>query len=88
MGQTLNSHSNLYRTLEESDLVLFDPDGFEPIGVASEDNGDEMDTMMDLAKAYIAMGDVDSAGSALGEILKSGDAAQKSEAETLIRKIT
>jgi len=52
------------------------------------DNTDEMDTMMDLAKAYIDMGDKDSASSALGEIVKSGTPEQVSEAETLLRKIS
>ena len=51
-------------------------------------SADEMDTMMDLAKAYIDMGDKDSASSALGEIVKSGSPAQKSEAETLLQKIS
>ena len=49
---------------------------------------DEMDTMMDLAKAYIDMGDNDSASSALGEIVKSGNPEQRSEAETLLSKIS
>ena len=52
------------------------------------ESGDEMDTMMDLAKAYIDMGDKDSASSALGEIVKSGSPAQVTEAETLLRKIS
>ncbi len=56
--------------------------------VANIDGSDEMDTMMDLAKAYIDMGDKDSASSALGEIVKSGNPAQVSEAETLLRKIS
>ena len=47
-----------------------------------------MDTMMDLAKAYIDMGDNDSASSALGEIVKSGNPEQRTEAETLLRKIS
>ena len=51
-------------------------------------DSDEMDTMMDLAKAYIDMGDKDSASSALGEIVKSGTPAQVSEAENLLRKIS
>ena len=51
-------------------------------------NADEMDTMMDLAKAYIDMGDNDSASSALGEIVKSGNPEQRTEAETLLRKIS
>jgi len=49
---------------------------------------DEMDTMMDLAKAYIDMGDNDSASSALGEIVKSGSPEQKTEAENLLHKIS
>jgi len=56
--------------------------------VANIDGSDEMDTMMDLAKAYIDMGDKDSASSALGEIVKSGNPAQVSEAENLLTKIS
>lgn len=56
--------------------------------VGGLEDSDEMDTMMDLAKAYIDMGDKDSASSALGEIVKSGNPAQVSEAETLLRKIS
>ena len=52
------------------------------------DDTDEMDTMMDLAKAYIDMGDKDSASNALGEIVKGGNPEQVSEAETLLRKIS
>lgn len=49
---------------------------------------DEMDTMLDLAKAYLDMGDKDSASSALDEIVKGGSPAQVTEAETLLRKIS
>ena len=52
------------------------------------DSEDEMETMMDLAKAYIDMGDKDSASSALDEVVKSGSPDQVSEAETLLRKIS
>ena len=57
-------------------------------GTESLESVDEMDTMMDLAKAYIDMGDNDSASSALDEIVKSGNPQQVSEAETLKRKIS
>lgn len=57
-------------------------------GTDSLESVDEMDTMMDLAKAYIDMGDNDSASSALDEIVKSGSPQQVSEAETLKRKIS
>ncbi len=56
--------------------------------LTSAGGADEMDTMMDLAKAYIDMGDKDSASSTLGEIVKSGNPAQVSEAEILLRKIS
>ena len=56
--------------------------------LSSSGGADEMDTMMDLAKAYIDMGDKDSASSTLGEIVKSGNPAQVTEAETLLRKIS
>jgi pilus assembly protein FimV len=54
---------------------------------ASNDSG-AMETMLDLAKAYIDMGDKDSASSALDEIVKSGNPAQVTEAETLLRNIS
>lgn len=47
----------------------------------------EMETMLDLAKAYIDMGDNDSAASALGEIVKGGSVEQKTTAEELLKKI-
>ena len=50
-------------------------------------NNDEVDTMLDLAKAYVDMGDRDSAASALDEIIKTGNPAQRAEAEGLLRKI-
>ena len=52
------------------------------------EGGDEMDTLMDLAKAYIDLGDKDSASSALDEIVKSGNPDQVVEAETLLRNIS
>lgn len=66
----------------DNDLLL------DSSGAMGGDDGDEMDTMMDLAKAYIDMGDKDSASSALGEIVKSGSPEQVTEAETLLRKIS
>lgn len=47
----------------------------------------EMETMLDLAKAYIDMGDNESASSALNEIVKGGSKEQKDAAEQLLKKI-
>ena len=55
---------------------------------ALDNSADEMDTMMDLAKAYIDMGEKDSASNALDEIIKSGSPEQVTEAENLLRKIS
>ncbi len=48
---------------------------------------DEMETMLDLAKAYIDMGDSDSAAGALKDIVNNGSDAQKMEAQDLLRKL-
>ncbi len=56
-------------------------------GSAAFGSTNEMETMLDLAKAYIDMGDNDSASSALDEIIKEGSNEQKETAEQLLRKI-
>ena len=86
--------------LDTAELLDSDLTDLEMSGIAAENgllsegvsadgnNADEMDTMLDLAKAYIDMGDKDSASSALDEIVKSGSPAQVNEAETLLRNIS
>lgn len=46
---------------------------------------DEMTTMLDLARVYIDMGDVDGAKDALDEIMKEGNNDQKKAAKTLLQ---
>lgn len=71
------------------ELSLSDNFDTGDVGVsASSNDSGAMETMLDLAKAYIDMGDKDSASSALDEIVKSGNPAQVSEAETLLRNIS
>ncbi|UCE89819.1 MAG: hypothetical protein JSW10_03035 [Pseudomonadota bacterium] len=48
---------------------------------------DEVGTKLDLAKAYIDMGDPDGARSILDEVLAEGDTSQKQEAEQLLQQI-
>ncbi len=45
---------------------------------------DAVATKLDLAKAYVDMGDMDSAGSILNEVIDEGDDAQKAEAQALL----
>jgi pilus assembly protein FimV len=48
------------------------------------DGTDEASTKLDLARAYIDMGDVDGAKDILGEVAKEGSDAQKAEANELL----
>lgn len=51
------------------------------------DDLDEVNTKLDLAKAYIDMGDSDGAASILREVVEEGAGAQKQEAEGLLANI-
>ena len=66
----------------DSDISV---EGVAPAGVGGSD---EMETMLDLAKAYIDMGDQDSAASALKDIVARGNPMQKNEASELLKKLT
>ncbi|MDT8384104.1 MAG: FimV/HubP family polar landmark protein [Gammaproteobacteria bacterium] len=48
---------------------------------------DEVGTKLDLAKAYVDMGDADGARSILDEVLEEGDDEQKKQAEELLSQI-
>ena len=81
----LNSLDDMTTSLRgglESDLSADDMDA----GLNSR--VDEMETMLDLAKAYIDMGDNSSAIGPLKDIAANGSPAQQSEATELLRKIT
>ena len=49
--------------------------------------GDEVGTKLDLAKAYIDMGDPDGARSILDEVMDEGNSDQKQEAQELLQQI-
>jgi pilus assembly protein FimV len=48
---------------------------------------DEVGTKLDLARAYIDMGDPDGARSILEEVIEEGDESQRENAHTLLRSI-
>ncbi|WP_181919230.1 FimV/HubP family polar landmark protein [Alkalilimnicola ehrlichii] len=50
------------------------------------DLGDEVATKLDLARAYLDMGDEEGARSLLDEVLEEGSDSQRAEAETLLKK--
>jgi pilus assembly protein FimV len=63
----------------------------EPVGHGgelAEDTLDEVGTKLDLARAYIDMGDMEGARSILGEVLQEGSTVQKDEAQGLLQKLT
>jgi pilus assembly protein FimV len=75
--------------IELPEMTLGDDFGVSDVSARADSNDSSaMETMLDLAKAYIDMGDKDSASSALDEIVKSGNPAQVTEAETLLRNIS
>ncbi|TVQ69404.1 MAG: pilus assembly protein FimV [Chromatiaceae bacterium] len=49
--------------------------------------GDEVSTKLDLARAYIEMGDAEGARATLEEVISDGDEGQRREAEELMRQI-
>jgi pilus assembly protein FimV len=62
----------------------FDSDSYDS---DDEDDLGEIGTKLDLARAYIDMGDPDGAKGILQEVLEDGDDAQKSEAQSLLDKL-
>lgn len=61
-----------------------DPTGTEDLGALDPHTMTEIGTKLDLARAYIDMGDPDGARSILEEVLQEGDAGQRREAQGLI----
>lgn len=59
-------------------------DGFIDLDFGSLGESDAVGTKLDLARAYIDMGDPDGARSMLEEVIAEGNAGQRSEAEKLI----
>jgi len=89
-----------FDTLEDDDGALVEPidDEHEPLdyGVVPQDRTlasdrgahgavDEIQTKLDLAQAYMDMGDQDGAKGILGEVMAEGDPAQKGKAEELLK---
>jgi pilus assembly protein FimV len=71
--------------LDIGDDILADdePTGTEELGL-DPDQMTEVGTKLDLARAYIDMGDPEGARSILDEVLTEGDAGQRREAQSLL----
>ena len=57
-------------------------------GVSDLTDRDEIETKIDLAKAYIDMGDEAAARGIAQEVLSHGNDAQKSEAQAILNKLS
>jgi len=57
------------------------------IGAGEEGEADDFDTMIDLARAYIDMGDSESAATTLDEVANGGTEKQQSEARELLASV-
>ncbi len=68
----------------DDDLGLDDLDEDDDLII---DDSDEISTKLDLAKAYIDMGDIDGAKSILSEVVADGNDEQKEEAQKLIDEL-
>lgn len=71
------------------DFVIpdFDPENDDDSNLDFLSDNDETATKLDLARAYIDMGDSDGAKDILDEIMDEGNDQQKREAETLLSRI-
>ena len=81
-------------SLDDDALTLEEVEDFDDAGDLSgefdEDifaNVDEMGSKLDLAKAYVDMGDSDGARSILDEVMEEGDDTQKQQAQQLLRQM-
>ncbi len=81
-------------TAEDDNSLDFDMADSEPAAADAGDltddafgEVDEVGTKLDLAKAYVDMGDSDGARSILDEVLEEGDDAQKAQANELLSQL-
>ena len=89
-----NSFDDL--TLDDADLntagavsdIHNGSDSGLPMGSVAAGGSDEMETMLDLAKAYIDMGDDTNATKALQDIAARGNPLQQAEAAELLKKLS
>ncbi|MCW8876653.1 MAG: hypothetical protein OQK04_02585 [Kangiellaceae bacterium] len=71
----------------DDDEFSFDESDDDDFGAVDEADGDEISTKLDLARAYIDMGDADGAKEILSEVVAEGNDEQQSEAKALMEKM-
>lgn len=71
----------------EAESLSFAEPMDDDLDLSDLDDIDEVSTKLDLAKAYLDMGDADGTRSILDEVMSEGDDEQKKEAEELLRQL-
>jgi pilus assembly protein FimV len=95
LGLDMDDNSNANESTAEIDAsgLDFDLPSDTNLGLDAEEDlelgagMDEVGTKLDLAKAYIDMGDSNGARSILDEVIDEGNDSQKQEAQELIHQI-
>lgn len=70
------------------DLPEIDPEMDDDTDLGFLSDSDETATKLDLARAYIDMGDAEGAKDIINEIMKEGNEQQRQEAQTLLKKLS
>jgi pilus assembly protein FimV len=73
--------------VDRDELLAGELDDLSDISEVTPDPGSMADTKLDLAKAYIDMGDEDGARSILEEVLSEGDDGQQAKAHELLEQL-
>ena len=84
LGESPDEGTQIMPEPATMDDVVFDS---AEVGDLDIGGGDEVGTKLDLAKAYIDMGDPDGARSILDEVMTEGSDSQKQEAQSLLDQI-
>ncbi len=90
-GLGLNLDAGEAATDLETSLSLSDVEEFESTSLSTGETDeivDEVNTKLDLARAYVDLGDVEGARSILEEVLGEGNQGQQQEAQQLLDQLT
>ncbi|MEG0636507.1 MAG: FimV/HubP family polar landmark protein, partial [Pseudomonas sp.] len=87
LSQSLESPSLEPHFTSEDAVAQPEPEPLDDLDFDFFSGSDEVATKLDLARAYIDMGDHQGARDILDEVVKDGDGAQRQEAETMLSRL-
>jgi pilus assembly protein FimV len=86
-GRDPSLDEDLTEILTEEDDALTAARDFDLGDIGDSDGESEVGTKLDLARAYMDMGDPEGAQSILQEVVEEGDSSQREEAERLLKAL-